>query len=614
LQNCTDLKTRNPGTDFVLRILIPVGARILSELEIAGAVTKASLPVQDNQAMSCWRLPPALAMLFRLQCAARLARLKHGFSTPRKMALSTIALLLMVTWMSNAVLSILYREPYAPDVLRHWIPIVLLAYTMWHIVKTAWRRPEEPIEWTEPEREFVCDGPFSRREQLHYRIAVILTATLLKATCASLLLLPDLRVPWAGFLGIFLGLAFVDLLRMTADVVVARLPTVHYLRYRRVVTTAAVCTACGGLYFAITLPATPPSDGLGASFHWMIRLVGGFNHLADTTAGLVVQAPFTTFATIVSAPAFSTQLIPLLLLAAGLVVAAIEAAVRLDGRLHRAALAHEQRSYDRLERLDELHPQVSVNSASLESVPNWSGIGPLAWRQLVGARKHLGGLLLALAAPGVLSCLPLLRSRDPVPTFAYVSASLGFYSLLLLPAALKFDFRRDVDKLGLFKLLPASPQSVVIGQLATPVGIACAFQVAVLCIAYLVRPVPVGYLLGAAAFLIPLNLLIFAMENTIFLMYPYRLNQEGLEVFLRTTLTFTAKSLLFSVALVVVFVLSQVAHDLSRMTLFRSVLGGNHHLAFGLTMWLSVAGGAALLTRTLSRVYDRHDVCLDRVA
>lgn len=565
--------------------------------------------------MPDWRLPPALSMLFRLQSAAKLTRLKRGFSTPRKMVLSTVALLLAFTWMSNAVLSVLFREPYDPETLRRWIPIVLLAYTAWHVVKTAWKRPEEPIEWTDSERDFVCGGPFSRREQLYYRIAVIVSATLLKATCASLLLLPDLMVPWAGFLAIFLGLAFVDLLRMTADILAAGIPTQNYLRYRWVVTTAALLTVGGGLYFAVTLPAgVPPENSLAATFHWMTRVFAGFGHVLDTPVGAAVQAPFAVFATIVATPVASLQLVLLLLLAGGLVAVAAETAIHLDGRLHRAALEHEQRNYDRLERLHELEPQSPVDVRTLESVPSWRGVGPLAWRQLVGARKHLGGLLLALAAPAILSCLPLLRAREAVPTFAYVSASLGFYSLLLLPAALKFDFRRDVDRLGLFKLLPASPQSVVLGQLATPVGISCAFQVAVLCVAFLIRPVPVGYLLGAAAFLIPLNLLIFAMENTIFLMYPYRLNQEGLEVFLRTTLTFTAKSLLFSVALVVVFVLSQVARDLSQTVVFRNVFGGNHHLAFGLTMWLSVAVGAVLLTRLLSRVYDRHDVCLDGVA
>ena len=53
--------------------------------------------------MHCWRLPPALSMLFRLQSSAKIARLKNGFSTPRKMVLSTIAVLLAITWMSNAV-------------------------------------------------------------------------------------------------------------------------------------------------------------------------------------------------------------------------------------------------------------------------------------------------------------------------------------------------------------------------------------------------------------------------------------------------------------------------------------------------------------------------------
>ena len=50
------------------------------------------------------------------------------------------------------------------------------------------------------------------------------------------------------------------------------------------------------------------------------------------------------------------------------------------------------------------------------------------------------------------------------------------------------------------------------------------------------------------------------------------------------------------------------------ITLFRGLFGGNHHLVFGLTMWLSVAIGAGVLTWLLARIYDRHDVCLDRVA
>ncbi len=49
--------------------------------------------------------------------------------------------------------------------------------------------------------------------------------------------------------------------------------------------------------------------------------------------------------------------------------------------------------------------------------------------------------------------------------------------------------------------------------------------------------------------MIPLNVLVFGLDNLIYLLYPYRWQQEGLEIFLRTMLTFTGKGLLFAVGL-----------------------------------------------------------------
>ncbi len=50
--------------------------------------------------------------------------------------------------------------------------------------------------------------------------------------------------------------------------------------------------------------------------------------------------------------------------------------------------------------------------------------------------------------------------------------------------------------------------------------------------------------------MIPLNVLVFGLDNLIYLLYPYRVQQEGLEIFLRTMLTFTGKGLLFTLGLV----------------------------------------------------------------
>ncbi len=50
--------------------------------------------------------------------------------------------------------------------------------------------------------------------------------------------------------------------------------------------------------------------------------------------------------------------------------------------------------------------------------------------------------------------------------------------------------------------------------------------------------------------MVPLNVLVFGLDNLIFLLYPHRMQQEGLEIFLRTMLTFTGKGLLFTIGLV----------------------------------------------------------------
>ena len=57
------------------------------------------------------------------------------------------------------------------------------------------------------------------------------------------------------------------------------------------------------------------------------------------------------------------------------------------------------------------------------------------------------------------------------------------------------------------------------------------------------------YLLVAMLVMLPLNALVFGLDNLIYLLYPYRVQQEGLEIFFRTMLTFTGKGLLFTIGL-----------------------------------------------------------------
>jgi len=62
--------------------------------------------------------------------------------------------------------------------------------------------------------------------------------------------------------------------------------------------------------------------------------------------------------------------------------------------------------------------------------------------------------------------------------------------------------------------------------------------------AYIIRPFPFSILGNALLMVIPMNVMIFGLDNLIYLMFPYRQSEEGLQPFIRATLTFTAKGLI----------------------------------------------------------------------
>jgi hypothetical protein len=235
------------------------------------------------------------------------------------------------------------------------------------------------------------------------------------------------------------------------------------------------------------------------------------------------------------------------------------------------------------------------------------GAGALAWRQLIGARRHWGSLLTAMIAPAVLACAPCLAIADPYMALLTTAGTLAFYSFLLLPTALRFDFRRDLDRLATLKGLPITPAAAAIGQTLAPVLIAALFQSAVLAFAIVARSLPPQHFFVTMLVLIPLNVLGFGLDNLIYLLYPYRLQQEGLEIFLRTMLTFTAKGLLFTVGLVALSAWGLAA---------AALIGGiSHWTGSAISAYAVFIGGlvagtsclAALVLFGLSRTYRKMD-------
>ena len=108
--------------------------------------------------------------------------------------------------------------------------------------------------------------------------------------------------------------------------------------------------------------------------------------------------------------------------------------------------------------------------------------------------------------------------------------------------------------------------------------------------------------------LIPFNVLNFALENYLFMLSPYRRNEEGVMVFVRTILTFTAKGIMFAIA----FAITITWGILSLQWVNALGLGAWAGPAlFAVGIWLLVGAAAWVFATLLTRRIASFDVSID---
>jgi len=553
-------------------------------------------------------LHPALARLLRDRTTGTLRQVYRNLRNPRKVVLSVIAVLLAFLWMGNAILSLLFREPYSLKTVQTWIPVILGIYALWHVVRVAWQRPEQPIEWSPAEQQYLCGGPFTRRELLRYRLTAVTTATLFKAFCASLLLIPELPLWPVGFLGVLLALLFIELLRMALDVVACGATRRGYLGFRFAVFTSLALVA-GWVVFVVGGLVFGSADTQATStVQVMIRTVNLLSEITNSTTGRTLLVPLHLFAELITSSQVTTVQFARTLLSSLMIVAVTGwLVIQLDQRTMQAAIRHEREAFARTPARQSTAKTMPQENITLSRVPRLSGVGPIVWRQWIALSRYKGELALALAAPVVLSLLPLLQPLSPRATFLHVTAGMMFYSFVLLPPALKFDFRRDYERLGALKKLPLPPLAIVVGQLAAPVIVVSAFQIALLTLTAAIRPIAPSTFAITVAVLIPLNVLIFGLENLMFLLAPHRLKQEGIEVFLRTMLVFTAKAVIFGIGLISFSVWSVLSNNLSAALQEIVGIAIDSGVLLLAGCWIAIGSAAWCTLAQLARVFRRID-------
>jgi hypothetical protein len=178
-------------------------------------------------------------------------------------------------------------------------------------------------------------------------------------------------------------------------------------------------------------------------------------------------------------------------------------------------------------------------------LPRFGGAGAIAWRQLTAALRTTRALLITLlficVAVGPVFFYLGVHEREARPIIGIM-----FWATFVMSNMLRYDFRGDLDLVDTLKALPVRSWLIVIAELVAPVAMLVSFQVTLLGSIAVMTGADRSLLLVTLLFALPLDAMLIAVENLIFLIFPVRavaVSPGDLQGFGRQMLVFLLKSL-----------------------------------------------------------------------
>ncbi|QDV67513.1 hypothetical protein Poly24_12130 [Rosistilla carotiformis] len=547
--------------------------------------------------------PVGLRQLLQMRTVAKMARLKRRIFAPRRIVLTAIALLLAAFWAGQTLLGILLRPAADPQRLQLWITSGLVMYAYWHLLRTAWNSERVGIPWSRPERELLWTAPLSRAQLIGYRLAGSFAPACLKAALLTVVLLPDSSRIELTFLGLLMALGILELSRMIVEIGCSGMSKPALLRLR--IGVAAIAMAIAASVGVSVWTHWNPEFGMPA-IQLPNLMLGGLVELSQGEVARTMGYPMRYLADIAIASHWNLAVV-IGLIAGTLEIAALVAIIFWVERALAASQLRQHRvEYASLESQQVVEAPLAQQNLEafqrrrrLSGALSFAGVGPLVARHAVTLRGYWLTVLATLFVPAAFSTFPIWVVPADQPILIHVVGSLIFYTLLLGPPALKIDFRRDLDRILSLRQLPISEFRITIGQLALPIAACLAFQLVVLAVTAITRTPDATKLGMSILVLIPATVFTFALENAIFLTFPQRTGQEGIEVLIRTTLVFTFKGLLFVLGVAVLMAWT--------MSIRRWVSDDYQSIVYrtgGLAILWSAAAASLWATATALRRFD----------
>ena len=390
------------------------------------------------------------------------------------------------------------------------------------------------------EINFLFTRPFRRRDLILYKFGAYFAGVVASSLFVTLFMKAQTGSALTAFVATVLTLVFVQL----NSAVIAM--TGHALEGSRLAKLRWPATAVFGVLAVGTV-----------LYAWAMPDIGVLDLLAEvrhSTVGSILLIPYTVFAELFVAQT-AYDLAFWALVAVIIDMALLYAAIVLDARTIDRSLAENARLSSRWERIRQGGSFFATQRTQVRSIrraPIASGLGPIAWRQALNALRNSFKLVIVfagLAASIAPISLALGVPVTDVQTLMIVYVFLAF----IVPRNLVCDFRGDLSRMEIYKTLPIAPWRICAGQLVVQGLLAYGIALTAIASALVFDDAITGHIaLAAAAFALPLMLLIYGVENTIHLLFPTKLVAMGradFEFMGRSLVEFIAKTILVFVAL-----------------------------------------------------------------
>jgi len=475
---------------------------------------------------------PALVTLILLQGKALVRRAVRGARSGRGIVFLLVALSVLALWVIKGISQAYVGQRFSPEKAQTAFPLAMLAICGVNLISSV---GERAVAFLPPEVDFLFAGPFSRRQLLGYKLVKSALGAVFTASIFSLVFVRYTQHWAAGWLGIFLALIFQQLLSMSVVLIGQTMGERAYTRGRTAVMTTLLALAGIALAPLVLASGTQSLPELATAFR-------------GSMIGRIVLAPFDVFARVVVAPAVVPDALPWAGLAMAVIGGLVLIVMWLDAHYLETSAAAGQRMYERVQRLRRgLGPLRAAPQPRwrLPRPPRLGGTGPLAWRQLTAAVRQSRALMFRLLVICVAFAAVLQAGGFGDGSGNFVVGAL-FWLTFMLSSMVPFDFRGDADRIDTLKVLPVSGVALCAAQLMAPVAVMAMCQLSLLAVACLTLAPDPRLLVVAIVFLVPFDVLLIAIENLIFLVFPVRLNPVSpgdLEGWGRQMLVFVLKML-----------------------------------------------------------------------